>query len=227
MDDKILAYLSLDKVFSSHGFKLYLVGGTVRDYLLGIPLDDMDAVTDTTPEDMKKFLTDANYRYEKFGSISYKIDGIKFDITTMREEKSYLDSRHPGEIKFIKELSKDVIRRDFTINALYLDKDLKVIDYVNGQVDLKNRILKTVGDADKRIKEDPLRILRAFRFACDYDLSLDNELDFAIRNNIALLDKLNIEKIKLDLKKCKASSKDKLRKIFKEYNIKHLLNVIE
>ena len=177
MDKKIEAYLSLDKLFSSHGFKLYLVGGTVRDYLLGLPLDDMDAVTDATPEEMKMFLPDANYRFEMFGSINLKVDDVKFDITTMREEDGYADARHPGKIKFVKELSKDVVRRDFTVNALYLDNNLKVIDLVDGQKDLKNKVLKTVGEADRRIKEDPLRILRAFRFVSDYDLSIDKEFN--------------------------------------------------
>lgn len=227
MDKKIEAYLSLDKLFSSHCFKLYLVGGTVRDYLLGLPLDDMDAVTDATPEEMKLFLPDANYRFEMFGSINLKVDGVKFDITTMREEDGYADARHPGKIKFVKELSKDVVRRDFTVNALYLDNNLQVIDLVDGQKDLKNKVLKTVGEADRRIKEDPLRILRAFRFASDYDLSLDKELSDAIRNNIFLIDKLNVEKTRMDLKKCKPSSKDKILKLFEEYNIKHLSNVIE
>ena len=188
----------------------------------------MDAVTDATPEEMKEFLPTANYAFERFGSVSYKTEKkVKFDITTMREEKGYLDARHPDKIHFIKDLQKDYLRRDFTINALYLDSSLKVIDYCDGEKDLNNRILRMVGDPDKRLKEDPLRILRAFRFAADYDLSFANSLDIAIKNNIDEINKLNKEKIKMDLKKAKASSKEKILAYFAEYNIKHLKDVIE
>ena len=213
--------------FSSFGFSLYLVGGTVRDYLLGIPLGDMDAVTDATPNEMKSFLPEANYSFERFGSISIKIDGTKFDITTLRKEGSYLDSRHPLKIIFVKDLKEDVQRRDFTINALYLDKNLKVIDYVDGLNDIDNRVLRMVGNPKNRLKEDPLRIIRALRFSIDYDFKINDELDTAIRSNIDLLNNLNVEKIKQDIKKIKSKDLDKIRQKFIDYNIKHLLDVIE
>ena len=228
MDERLIEFKNLVSLFNDNGFSLYLVGGTVRDYLLDLPLNDMDAVTDATPQEMKKFLPSASYAFERFGSVSYKTEKkVKFDITTMREEKGYLDARHPDNIHFIKDLQKDYLRRDFTINALYLDSALKVIDYCGGEKDLQDRVLKMIGDADKRLKEDPLRILRAFRFAADYDLSFDKTLDLAIRNNIDEIDKLNIEKIKMDLKKAKTSSKEKILAYFEEYNIKHLKDVIE
>lgn len=228
MNPLISEYLKLNELFSSHGYKLYLVGGTVRDYLLDIPLVDMDAVTDAKPDEMKEFLPDANYSFAKFGSISLKIDKkVKFDITTLREEKSYNDARHPGEIHFIKDLSIDVKRRDFTVNALYLDENLKVIDYVGGEKDLKNRILRMIGDPIKRLEEDPLRIFRAIRFASDYLLTIDKELDEAISKSVKYIDRLNIEKIKLDLKKCHSSSKEKVLGYFKKYHINLSDNVIE
>lgn len=228
MDAKLLDFQRLESLFKKNGFSLYLVGGTVRDYLLGLPLEDMDAVTDATPENMKVFLPDANYAFEKFGSISYKNDKkVKFDITTLREENGYLDARHPDKIHFVKDLRIDVKRRDFTINALYLDSDLNVIDFVNGQTDLQNKTLKMVGDPNERLKEDPLRIIRAFRFAADYDLVIDKELSLGIRNNIQEIDRLNVEKIKMDLKKCLPNTKEKILSYFEEYNIKHLKDVIE
>ena len=228
MDERLIEFKNLVSLFNDNGFSLYLVGGTVRDYLLDLPLNDMDAVTDATPQEMKKFLPSASYAFERFGSVSYKTEKkVKFDITTMREEKGYLDARHPDNIHFIKDLRKDYLRRDFTINALYLDSSLKLIDYCGGEKDLQDRVLRMIGDADKRLKEDPLRILRAFRFAADYDLSFDKTLDLAIRNNIDEIDKLNIEKIKMDLKKAKTSSKEKILAYFEEYNIKHLKDVIE
>ena len=93
MDNKIRVFLKLNQLFKENGFKLYLVGGTVRDYLLHIDLNDMDAVTDATPEEMKKFLPMANYAFCKYGSITHKIENVKFDITTLREENDYSDSR--------------------------------------------------------------------------------------------------------------------------------------
>ena len=227
MDQKLIEFLELNKLFEDNGFSLYMVGGTVRDYLMGLPLDDMDVVTDATPEDIKKFLPDASYVFARFGSASFKTEKkVKFDITTLREEKGYEDARHPNKIHFVKDLSIDVKRRDFTVNALYMNSKLEVIDYVNGQEDLKNRTLRMVGNPDIRIKEDPLRIIRALRFSIDYKLNIDSELDKAIRNNISLLEKLNIEKIRQDIKKIKNKDSASISKLFEEYNIKHLLDVI-
>ena len=221
MDSKINDYLKLNSLFEENGFKLYLVGGTVRDYLLDIELTDMDAVTDATPEEMKAFLNDADYTFSKYGSVTIKFDKkVKFDITTMRAETSYLDARHPSKIEFIKDLSRDVKRRDFTINALYLDRDLTVIDYVGGQKDLEKRLLRMVGDPQKRLKEDPLRIIRAIRFAADYQLSLDKSLEQAILDNKKELDNLNPEKIKQDIAKCKVDDKSIVLQYLTKFNIK-------
>ena len=204
MDLKLEEYLSLNKLFADKGYSLFLVGGTVRDYLMVLPLDDMDAVTDATPDEMKEFLPDATYTFAKYGSvIVHTQKKVKFDITTLRKENEYLDSRHPGKIEFVKDLEIDVRRRDFTLNALYLDKDLKVIEYVGGVEDLNNKLLRMVGNPEIRLKEDPLRIIRAFRFAAQYGLTIDNELSKAIRNNIVLIDNLNIDKVKQDIRKLK------------------------
>ena len=227
MDQKLIEFLELNKLFEDNGFSLYMVGGTVRDYLMGLPLDDMDVVTDATPEDIKKFLPDASFVFARFGSVSFKTEKkVKFDITTLREEKGYEDARHPDKIHLVKDLSVDVKRRDFTVNALYMNSKFEVIDYVNGQEDLQNHTLRMVGNPDLRIKEDPLRIIRALRFSIDYKLDIDSELDKAIRNNISLLEKLNIEKIRQDIRKIKNKDSEVIRKLFEEYNIKHLLDVI-
>ena len=228
MDKNIKEFQELHALFRNNGFKLYLVGGTVRDYLLGLPLNDMDAVTDATPEDMKEFLSDANYTFARFGSISFKTQKkVKFDITTMREETSYNDSRHPGKIKFVKDLNIDVKRRDFTVNALYLDENLKVIDLVDGVSDLNKKVLRMIGEPEKRLKEDPLRIFRAIRFAADYGFKIDEELDKAIMKCSELVNNLNIEKIKMDLGKSRPSSKEIVLQYLKKYHIKLNENVIE
>ena len=227
MDTKLKEFENLANLFLAHGYHLYLVGGTVRDYLLNIPLTDMDAVTDAKPEEIKSFLLDADYTFMKYGSVKCKSNGVKFDITTLRKENAYQDSRHPNQIEFVKDLSVDVVRRDFTVNAMYLDKQYQVIDYVDGQKDLKNHLLKMVGSPYQRIKEDPLRIIRAIRFSLDYDLTIDKELEEAIHQGIALLNKLNQEKIKQDLRKMKTQDKDKIMSVLNKFNIAHLMNMIE
>lgn len=193
----------LAEIFNKNGYKLFLVGGSVRDYLLGKEFFDYDFVSDALPSEMRSFLPDANYRFEKYGCVKLKYKNIKCDITTLREEESYVDSRHPDHIKFTTSLEKDFVRRDFTINALYLDKDYNVIDYCHGQDDLKNKIIRFIGDPVKRINEDPLRILRAFRFKEKLGFEIDeNSLD-AILKNYHLINKLNPQKINEEMRKMK------------------------
>ena len=227
MDEKLKIFQKLHETFKNNGFSLYLVGGTVRDYLLKRSLTDMDAVTDATPKDMEKFIPDANFRFAEYGSVTYKFEGIKFDITTLRKEAGYIDSRHPNKIEFVKDLTIDVKRRDFTINGLYLDSSLNVLDFVGGVDDLNNRIIRMIGEPKNRLKEDPLRIIRALRFSIDFDFAIDSELEKAIKESISLLDNLNIDKIKMDIKKIRCPDKKKILQRFLDYNIKHLVDVIE
>ena len=227
MDNNLIKYQNLSKLFKDNGYQLYLVGGTVRDYLLGLSLSDMDAVTDATPEQMKAFLSDADFTFAKFGSVKCHYSETKFDITTLREENGYVDSRHPENIKFVKDLSVDVKRRDFTINGLYLNDKFEVIDLVEGFADLNNRILRCIGDPEIRIKEDPLRIIRAIRFKIDLNLEFDESLRMVMKNNIALLDKINPDKIKQDLNKMKCREMDTIMDTLVDFNITHLYNVLE
>ena len=202
MDQKILLFQELADLYSLKGYKLYMVGGSVRDYLLNLNLTDMDLVTDATPEQEKSFLADADYTFEKYGSVKLIYKGVKFDITSLRKENDYSDSRHPGKIEFTKNLKDDVLRRDLTINALYLSKNFEVIDFVNGQHDIKNRLIRMIGDPVKRIKEDPLRIVRIYRFHLDLDFKIESNLLNIMNLNKKLLAKLNPEKIKEEIRKC-------------------------
>ncbi len=182
------------------GHDLYIVGGTSRDLLLGRKIMDFDFATDATPEEMS-FLEGADFAFARFGSISIKIDGMKVDITTLREESDYKDFRHPGKVKFVKDPIFDYQRRDFTINAIYLDKDYHVIDYCGGLVDLKEKVIRFIGDPNKRVKEDPLRILRARRFQKVLGFSLAKDTQRAIEEGEYLLEKLNKDKILLEERK--------------------------
>lgn len=218
MDIKIAIYIELVELFEKNNHFLFLVGGTVRDYLLNLPLNDMDAVTDATPEEMVKFLDNADDTFKKYGSIKVRYRNIKFDITTLRKEVDYTDFRHPNTIEFTDKLEEDVVRRDITINALYMDKALNVIDLVNGQQDINNKIIRLIGDKEKRIIEDPLRIIRIFRFSIDLDFQIEEETYFLIKRNILLINNLNIDKVKQEINKC--HHQNELLNILIFYNIK-------
>ena len=226
MLDKTNAFLELHKVFNEHGYQLYLVGGTVRDLLLNIPLTDMDVVTDAMPEQMKEFI-EGDYTFSKMGSIKTTYQNVKFDITTLRKEKQYKDYRHPADVIFVKDLKTDHFRRDFTINAMYMDNHFKVIDFESGVGDLNNKVIRMVGNPIKRLKEDPLRILRAIRFALAFNFSIDLELEKALIKSSHLLDKLSNDKIKMEFKKFKNVNDNQLNEMLEKYSIKHLKDVIE
>lgn len=194
-------FKTLARLFKENGFSLFMIGGTSRDYLLNLEVLDYDFVSDATPEDMKEFLPEANYHFEKYGSVRLKIDGVHVDITTFRSEGEYLDFRHPNSVKYVKTIEEDFVRRDFTINAIYIDEDMKCIDPSGGLIDLKNRVIRFIGDPIKRIKEDPLRILRAERFKEKLNFEIEEKSLEAINKYRYLLDKLNPEKVKEELRK--------------------------
>ena len=193
----------LDKVFKENGFSIFEVGGSVRDELLGLEVFDFDFATDATPEEMIKFLPDANDTFAKYGCIKYKGEHGRAEITTFRIEESYDDFRHPNKICFVKSLNEDYKRRDFTINAIYKDINGKIYDPSRGVEDLNNKTLRFIGDPETRIKEDPLRILRAKRFVSKLGFKIESETAKAMEKLAYLLEKLNPEKIKEEERKFK------------------------
>ena len=194
-------FLDLAKLYQKHGFSLYLIGGTSRDLLLDLPFDDYDFVTDATPEQEKEFLPDANYRFACFGSIKVHYEGIYIDITTLRKESEYTDHRHPAKIEFIKDIETDSWRRDFTVNALYIDANGTIYDFHNGMADLAAKTLRFIGDPRQRILEDPLRILRAERFASHLGFAIEKESAKAMDELREQLNQLNPDKVLLESKK--------------------------
>lgn len=224
---EIDAYIKLAKVFKNKGFNLYLVGGTVRDFLLKLDLNDMDLVTDATPTQMLPFLVGADDTFKQYGSLKYNFEGVKFDITTLRVEGKYDDSRHPSKVKYVTDLKKDYVRRDFTINSMYLDSYFILYDYCHGQEDLKNKLIRFIGNPKKRIKEDPLRIIRAIRFALMYGFSFEEKTEKAMKDYSGLLAKINKDKIRQEVSKIKGVDKDFKEKLFKEFSIHQYIDVIE
>lgn len=212
-------FSNLADLYAKYGYKLYLVGGSVRDYLLKIPSSDLDLCTDATPDETKEFLPDANYRFSKFGTVSFNYDLYKVEITTLRVEQEYTDSRHPKDVKFVKKIELDYKRRDFTVNALYLDRNLNVFDYCGGLQDLKSRTLKMIGDPLVRFEEDPLRIVRALRFKLKLNFSLDEKLESAIHAKVHLLKNLNPEKVDFDIRKMLKIDQEKAIELLNNYHI--------
>lgn len=211
-------YVKLEKVFSSNGFRLYIVGGTTRDILLGRPIFDYDFATNARIDDMEKFL-DIKTKYAEMSSINIYFEGVKIDITTLRKEDSYFDFRHPSSVSFVDKPIEDATRRDFTINAMYIDNNGNVLDYFEGREDMKSHIIRMIGDPYIRIKEDPLRILRALRFSVLLNYQIERNLKNAIRENAFLLRKLKYSKCLNEVKKMMEFNRKKTLEVLKEYGI--------
>ena len=192
---------SLLKDITSKSYKAYIVGGFVRDYVLGIKSNDIDITTNATPKQIKEIFEDSCLPTEDYGSITVIKKGVRFEITTFRKEIEYSNNRKPIEIKYIDDLFQDLLRRDFVINTLCMDQDGKILDYLGGQEDINNRVIRTVGDANDKFSEDCLRILRAVRFATILDFSLTDEIIEAINNNKHLLRNLSYNRKKSELEK--------------------------
>ena len=197
---------SLLKEITSRSYKAYIVGGFVRDYLLGIESNDIDITTNATPKQIKEIFEDSCLPTEDYGSITVIKKGVRFEITTFRKEIEYANNRKPIEIKYIDDLFQDLLRRDFVINTLCMDQDGKILDYLGGQEDIKNKVIRAVGSADEKFNEDCLRILRAVRFATILDFSLTDDVIKAIKNNKYLLKNLSYNRKKSELEKIFTSS---------------------
>jgi len=189
--------LQIKDVFKKNGYKLYVVGGAVRDAILGKQPKDFDLSTDAVPDKVEEILAEAGFRTlptgKAFGVINVFTDNGEYEIATFREDLS--GGRRPDAVKFT-DIESDVKRRDLTINALFYDIDKnEIVDLVGGVDDLKKGIVKTVGSPQDRFGEDRLRILRAIRFAARFGSNLDPEADAALRKD-ASLDGISAERIR-------------------------------
>ena len=181
-----------------HGYKAYIVGGYVRDKLLNINSSDIDITTSAKPKTIREiFNIKCN---DNLGSINIKTSSLNIDITTFRKESNYFGHR-PKKVVYIKDLKKDLKRRDFTINTICIDKDGNIIDLLGGKKDLNNRLLRVVGNVKKKFTEDPLRMLRIIRLSIIYDLKINNNELIFILNNRKLFDKISFERKKEELSK--------------------------
>ena len=181
----------------NRGFSCYAVGGCVRDSLLGLTPKDYDLCTDALPRQIKEVFAGYNLILagEKHGTVGVITDGGVIEITTFRTEGDYADNRHPGWVEFVENIQGDLSRRDFTVNAMAWSPKRGLADPFGGQADLKQGILRAVGDPRKRFQEDALRILRGMRFASTYDLQVEDDTLQAMFSCAPLLENIAKERI--------------------------------
>lgn len=190
-------------LLQSAGFEAYAVGGCVRDSLLGKTPNDWDITTSAKPEDMKSVFINFHCIDTgiKHGTVTVVIAGEPLEITTFRLDGEYEDNRHPKSVTFTSNLGADLGRRDFTVNAMAYSKMTGTVDLFGGQNDLKNKIIRCVGDPDRRFNEDALRILRALRFASALDFEIEEKTAQSLLKNCALLGNISEERIAKELLK--------------------------
>lgn len=185
--------INLINKIKSLGYDAYLIGGCVRDYLLNIKSNDIDIATSMPIELLKK---EFNYKDNgaKYLSITIKYEGINFEITHFRKDIEYIDNRHPI-VEEVDNLFEDTSRRDFTINAIAIDYNKKIIDYHNGLEDLEKKQIRAIGNPQKRFEEDSLRILRALYFSSKLNFKIEDDTLEAIKEKAYLLSNLSNERI--------------------------------
>ena len=189
--------------FREHGYRADIVGGCVRDFLLGKEPNDYDLTTSATPEEMREVFSDMRTVDTgiKHGTLTVLIDGEPYEITTYRVDGDYKDHRHPDKVTFSRTLSDDLSRRDFTVNAIAYNPYDGFVDLFFGMEDVRHGIIRAVGDPTRRFDEDALRILRAIRFASVLGFEIEEETARAAREGRALLKNVSGERIFAEWKK--------------------------
>lgn len=185
-------------VLEARGYEAYVVGGCVRDSLLGRAPNDWDITTNATPTEMKACFSDFRVIETgiRHGTLTVIVDGMQLEITTYRNDGEYLDNRHPVQVTFSKHIEDDLSRRDFTVNAMAYHPQKGLVDLFGGREDLQNRVVRAVGDAKTRFCEDGLRILRAIRFAAVLDFEIAEDTAKAVRDCKNLLLGIAAERIR-------------------------------
>ena len=176
------------------GFEAYFVGGSVRDFLLNRPISDVDIATSATPQEVKTVFTNTVDVGIEHGTVLVLFQNQSYEITTFRAESEYEDFRRPKEVSFIRNLIADLERRDFTMNAMAMNKNGNIIDPFNGHTAIRSKEIKTVGVAADRFQEDALRMMRAVRFVSQLEFQIEVNTLQALKELVYLLDKIAIER---------------------------------
>ncbi|WP_343042070.1 CCA tRNA nucleotidyltransferase [Ornithinibacillus caprae] len=189
------------EIIESNGHQAYFVGGCVRDLLLDRPIGDIDITTSAPPNTVMNLFKEVIPVGIEHGTVIVRYNKESYEVTTFRVEGEYSDHRHPDQVEFIDQLDKDLERRDFTINALAMDKDGKITDLFHGVEDLQKKVIRTVGSGVERFTEDPLRVIRALRFSSQLGFSIEDETLAAIHQVKDQIDNLAVERITNEMTK--------------------------
>ena len=229
------------------GFKAYVVGGAIRDLLMNKSTYDWDFTTDAKPEEIQKLFPESFYD-NKFGTVGITVEDLAvqfklkakdlkevskkrpFEITTFRSEENYKDKRHPDKVKWGKSLKDDLQRRDFTVNAMALRQvqgklNWKIIDYYEGQKDIKDKLIRCVGDPNKRFSEDALRMMRAIRIAAELGFMIEEKTLKGISKNSTLINQISRERVRDELFKILKSNfpSDGIKLLLSSGLLEHIL----
>ena len=186
------------EIYHRAGYEAFVVGGCVRDYLLGKEPHDYDIATNALPEVTIQLFDHVILTGLKHGTVTI-LSNEPVEVTTFRLESEYKDHRHPEAVRFVNTIEEDLSRRDFTINAMAYNDIRGLIDPFHGQIDLEKRKIRCVNDPDTRFKEDALRMLRAHRFAAKLNFEIEEHTKLAIEKNSSLLRYISIERIRSEL----------------------------
>lgn len=198
--------VKLAEIFKKNSYSLYLVGGAVRDYVRGSVNNDYDLTTSALPEEVKAMFKKTIDTGIKHGTVTVIFNHVHYEITTFRTEGDYSDSRHPDSVTFVRSLEEDLKRRDFTINALAADISTgEIIDMQSGFEDLEKGIIRAIGKAEERFREDALRMLRAARFSSQLDYVIEEKTFDAMKKLHSNLEKVSTERIKSEMDKMLSS----------------------
>ncbi len=201
MIEPFLSALPVLKKLEEEGYEAYFVGGSVRDYLLSKPINDIDIASSATPEEVKKVFSKTIDIGIEHGTVLVLFGKQSYEVTTFRTEAEYLDFRRPKEVRFIRSLQEDLGRRDFTMNAIAMDRKGNLIDPFSGRLAIKKKIIQTVGNPFDRFQEDALRMIRAVRFESQLSFEMESETERALSKLVHLLENIAIERKRAEFEK--------------------------
>lgn len=186
------------ETLKNNGYEAFLIGGSVRDYIMGRAVGDIDITTNAVPCEVERIFSQCRVIETgiKHGTVTVMWDGDPVEITTYRSESGYSDNRHPDSVTFSDSLKEDVFRRDFTMNGVAFDFETGFCDLVGGIDDIQNKIIRCIGDPEERFREDALRILRALRFSAVLGFSIDDATKTAIHSCRELLKNISAERLR-------------------------------
>lgn len=207
MDEKLkidgefqIALPVLEKIWQA-GYEAYFVGGSVRDRLLGLEVNDVDIATNAFPQEIKRIFPRTVDVGIEHGTVLVLTENRGYEITTFRTESTYKDFRRPDSVTFVRSLNEDLKRRDFTMNAIAMDETGLLRDPYGGLEDIGHEIIRAVGNPHERFNEDALRMMRAVRFAAQLDFTIEEKTLMSIKENAALLEKIAVERIQIEFEK--------------------------